>query len=1031
MQAAIIRGAIRLRGVVLVLACIIVAYGVHGLARARYDVFPEFAPPQVSIQTEAAGLTPRQVEILVTRPVETAIEGLPGIERLQSSSIAGLSAVTVYFTLGTDIYRARQLVGEQLAVAARALPLAANAPTMTPLTSSTGIVLVAGLSSATQSLMRLRTLADWTIRPRLLAVPGVAAVEIFGGEVRTLQIQVRPDQLVRYRIALTDVLAAARRATGVRGAGFIDTSNQRILLRTEGQAATAEALRRTVIRRLGSGVVTLGDVARVVAAPAPAIGAGGVEGMPGVVLNISEQYGANTLAVSRAVTASLGVLRPKLAQQGIALRPDLFQPARFIHVALSDLGVSLLLGGALVMAVLLLFLFDLRTAAISYVAIPLSLLGATLVLERLGATINTMTLSGLAIAIGEVVDDAVIGVENVVRRLRENRSLAAPLPESVVVLGACLEVRGAVVYATFAVIAVFLPVIFLPGVGGRLFAPLGLAYIFAVLASLVVALTVVPALCVALLTGRPTRPHAPPGVRWTRGGYERLLRTLVVRPRAAIACALAVTLAACAALPLFEPSFIPDLREGHFLVHMTAVPGTSLAQSLRLGDAVSAALLRLPEVRSVAQRVGRAALGVDTSGTNESEFEVDLRRGASARAEDHIRAALAGFVGVTLSVNSFLTERIQETLSGDAAPVAVQITGQDLDTIDRTAATVARVLTGVRGASGVRVVSPPGLPVLTIRLRPAALERWGLDPVDVLDLVRAAYQGDLSGQVYVHATVFDVLTLLAPSRRNSVAAVGALTLRTPPGSHGGALISLGQVADIFEASGRSRIAHLDGLRVQSVTAEVTGRSVAGFVHDASAAVAARIHLPLGTTLRFAGSAEAAAKARGDLALNAIVAAIGVVLLLSVAMRTARRLLLVLCNLPFALAGGVLAVFALDGDLSLGAMVGFVTLFGITLRNAVLMIDHFEHLVRVERRGWGPETAVAGAADRLPAILMTSLVTALGLLPLALGAGTPGREVEGPMAVVILGGLLTSLLLNLLLLPTLALRFGRFGSEVRR
>ncbi|WP_428391103.1 efflux RND transporter permease subunit [Lichenicoccus sp.] len=1030
MQAAIIRGAIRLRGVVLVLACIVVAYGVHGLVQARYDVFPEFAPPQVGVQTEAIGLTPRQVEILVTRPVELAIEGLPGIERLQSSSISGLSAVTVYFKLGTDIYRARQLVGEQLAVAARALPLAA-VPTMTPLTSSTGIVLVAGLSASSQSLMRLRTLADWTIRPRLLAVPGVAAVEIFGGDVRTLQIQVDPDQLVRYRLALTDVLAAADRATGVRGAGFIDTPNQRILLRTEGQAATAAALRRTVIRRLGSGVVTLGDVARVIAAPAPAIGAGGVEGRPGVVLNVNEQYGANTLAVSRRVRAALRPLRVKLAQQGITLRSDLFRPARFIHVALSDLGVSLLLGGALVVAVLLLFLFDLRTAAISFVAIPLSLLGATLVLERLGATINTMTLSGLAIAIGEVVDDAVIGVENVVRRLRENRGLSAPRPEALVVIEACLEVRGAVVYATFAVIAVFLPVIFLSGVGGRLFAPLGLAYILAVLASLVVALTVVPALCVLLLTGRRARgsgrTQAPPVVRWTRGGYERLLGALVPRPRAASACALVVTLAACVALPLFEPSFIPDLREGHFIVHMTAVPGTSLAQSLRLGDAVSAVLLRLPEVRSVAQRVGRAALGVDTSGTNESEFEVDLRRGTSARAEDDIRAALANFVGVTLSVNSFLTERIQETLSGDAAPVAVQVTGGDLDTIDSTAAAVARVLTGVRGASGVRVTSPPGLPILTIRLRGADLERWGLDPVDVLDLVRAAYQGDVSGQVYEHNAIFDVLTLLAPTSRNSVAAVGALTLRTPDGT----LISLGQVADIFEASGRSRIAHLDGLRAQSVTAEVTGRAIAGFVHDARAAVAARLHLPLGTNLRFAGSAEAAAKARGDLTLNALVAAIGVVLLLSVAMRTARRLLLVLCNLPMALAGGVLAVFALHSDLSLGAMVGFVTLFGITLRNAVLMIDHFEHLVRVERRDWTTQTAIAGAADRLPAILMTSLVTALGLLPLAIGAGTPGREVEGPMAVVILGGLLTSMLLTLLLLPTLALRFGRFEAAARR
>ena len=512
-QAAAIGFAIRFRGVIIALACVAVAYGLYGLSVARYDVFPEFAPPQVSIQTEAVGLTSEQVETLVTRPIEIVVNGLPGVKRVQSTSIQGLSVITVFFDPGTDIYRDRQVVGEQLAVAAQQLPAGVQAPAMTPLTSSTSLVLVAGLTSAKHSLMELRTIADWTIRLRLLAVPGVANVAVFGGDVRSLQVQVHPDQLIRYGIGLNDVLTAARAATGVRGAGFMDSPNQRIVFQTEGQSLKPASLARTVILQSGAGVVTLGDVATVTEAPEPPVGAGAIQGKPGVVLNIEEQYGADTVAVTKAVEAALGEMRPQLRAQGITLHTDLFRPANFIATALGNIRSSLLLGGALVIAVLFLFLFDLRVAAISCAAIPLSLLAATIILERLGATLNTMTLGGLAIAIGEVVDDAVIGVENIVRRLRENRRLVSPRSDARIVLDASLEVRSAVVYATFAVILVFLPIIALPGVAGRLFAPLGLAYILAVLASLAVALTVTPALAMALLAGREATSEDPPG-RW-------------------------------------------------------------------------------------------------------------------------------------------------------------------------------------------------------------------------------------------------------------------------------------------------------------------------------------------------------------------------------------------------------------------------------------------------------------------------------------------------------------------------------------
>ncbi|MHB8530126.1 MAG: efflux RND transporter permease subunit [Caulobacteraceae bacterium] len=1027
LQAAVIGFAIRFRGIVMALSCLLVAYGVYALGHARFDVFPEFAPPQVAIQTEAAGLSPEQVEVLVTRPIETAVNGLPGVQTLRSNSIQGLSVVNVLFDPKSDIYRDRQFVAERLAAATQQLPKGVQPPAIEPLTSSTSTVLAAGMTSPTRSLMDLRTVADWTVRLRLLAVPGVADVAVFGGQLRSVQIQVHPEKLIQYGLSLDDVLAAARQATGVRGAGFIDTQNQRIAFQTEGQSLTAEEIARTVVFSQGVGRVTLGSVAAVVLAPEPPIGAAVVQGREGVILDVSEQYGANTVEVTKRVEAAIGDLQPALKAQGIVLQPDLFRPANFIDTATRNIQSSLILGGVLVVVVLFLFLFDLRTAAIACTAIPLSLLTAALVLQAMGLSLNTMTLGGLAIAIGEVVDDAVIGVENIVRRLHENRRLEHPRPEARVVFDAAFEVRSAVVYATLAVILVFLPVLALSGIAGRLFGPLGLAYILAVLASLVVALTVTPAMAMLLLAGRKREVADPPVGRRSRGRYEKLLAVITARPRTVIIAAVAFTLLGCSALPFFGANFIPELKEGHYIVHMNTAPGTSLGESVRLGARVARALMRIPGVRSVGQRVGRAERSNDTPGTNSSELEVDLKPLSAARSAEvlaEIRQTMAGFVGVNASVNTFLTERIEETLSGQTAPVAVNIFGDDLDVLDSKAQEVARVLGAVPGATGVQVQSPPGLPQLTIRLRAPDLERWGLDPVSVLDLIRAAYQGDVVGQTYDGSQVFNVITIFDAQSRGDVSRVGDLPLRTPTGTY----VQLGQVADVFAASGRYQIQHEGARRLTTVTANVKGRDVASFVKAAKAAVAAQVKLPPGAYISFAGAADAQTRSQHDLIINALLAGVGIVLLLSVVTRNWRNLVLVLINMPFALAGGVLAVLVTGGTLSLGALVGFVTLFGITLRNSIMMISHFEHLVAVEGRTWGLATAIEGAADRLVPILMTSLVTALGLLPLAIGRGDPGREIEGPLAVVILGGLMTSMVLNLLVLPTLALAFGRFEAK---
>lgn len=1024
LQAAVIAFSIRFRGVIIALGCLLLGYGVFSLLGAKYDVFPEFAPPQVSIQTEAPGLTPEQVEMLVTTPIETQINGVPGIQKLISTSIEGLSIVNVFFDPASNIYLDRQVVAERLAVAAQQLPQGGKAPTMTPLTSSTGIVLVAGLTSDTRSLMELKTIAEWTILPRLLAVPGVANIAVFGSDTRSLQIQVRPDQLVRYQLGMNDVLTAAKKATGVRGAGFIDTANQRIVFQSEGQSLTPDQLARTVLLTQGAARVTLGDVANVLEAPEPPIGAAAIDGKPGVVMNVSEQYGANTIKVTRGVEAALAELAPGLKAQGIELHANLFRPANFIDTAMSNIRSSMYIGGALVVVVLTLFLFDLRTAAIAVAAIPLSLIAGIIVLERLGGTLNTMTLGGLAIAVGVVVDDAVIGVENIVRRLRENRQSPHPHPAARIVLDAAFEVRSPVVYATFAVLLVFVPILLLPGISGALFAPLGISYSLAVLASLVVALTLVPALSMALLARR-TETEPPPVVRWSRARYDALLHRISNRPRTVIVLAAAFTIVGCATLPLFGASFIPELKEGHFIVHMSAVPGTSIERSLTIGARVANALRKIPAVRSVAQRVGRAELAGDTFGTHYSEFEVDLKPGLSGddqeNAQADIRQALARFVGVNFSVKTFLSERIEETLSGYTAAVAVNIFGNDLDVLDQKAQEVARALGGVPGVTEVTVQSPPGLPQLTIRLRKSALVRWGFDPTDVLDVVRSAYAGDTVGQTYQGNQVFNVILILNAKDRNSVSDIGNLPLRAPDGT----LVPLKQVSDIYETSGRYQIMHQGGQRMASVTFNVAGASTSAVVQAAKDRIASQVKLQAGTFIQFAGSAQAQAQAQSILILNSVIVGVAIVLLLSIVTRRWQNLALILVNVPFALVGGVLAVFGTGGLLTLGSMIGFVTVFGITVRNSILIISHYEHLVEVEGMSWGLATAIRGAGDRLTPILMTSLVTGLGLLPLAIGSGNPGQEIEGPMAIVILGGLLSSMTLNLLVLPTLALRYGRF------
>jgi len=1023
MLAALVESALRARVVVIALACLALGYGSWCARNARLDVFPDFAPPQVTVQTEAPGFSAEQVEELVTRPVEAAVNGAVGLDALRSQSIQGLSVVTAVFRDEVDPHRARQVLSEQLAEAARDLPAGVEAPKLTPLTSATMDLLKIGLVSDTLTPMELRAFAQWTVRPRLLGVSGVAHVSLFGGEVEELQVQVDPARLALAGLGLQELLEAVRASTGVLGAGFVENANQRVVLEVRGQATTPEELARVVVARRERRSILVGDVARVVLGPAPRFGDALVMGRPGVLVTMLSQYGANTREVTAGVEAALAELEPLIAARGIVLYPRLHRPATFIENSLANLRESLLLGAVLVAVVLFLFLFELRTAFISLTAIPLSLGVALIVMHHAGETLNTITLGGLAIALGEVVDDAIIDVENILRRLRENEALGRPKGAFRVVLDASLEVRSSVVYATFVVALVFVPVLTLSGLQGKLFAPLAQAYLLAILASLLVALTVTPALALWLLPRKAPRVREFAPLAWIKERYARTIAAVARAPVLALGILLLFAAGTATVVPRLSFAFLPEFREGHFVLQASAAPGTSLEEMRRVGTLLAQRLLVNPHIATVEQQIGRAELGEDPWGPNRSEFHVELQPLApevEAQVEGEIRAVLEGVPGIRSEVLTFLGDRIGETISGETAQVVVSVYGEELDAIEAAAADLAHALEGVHGAVDVQCSAAPAAPMVEVVPLAEPMARFGLRPLEVLEAVRIAYQGAVAAQTWIGERVRDVVVLLAPEARGEPESVRELPLRGPEGGR----LRLGDVADVRGAQGRAMVLHEGGRRRATVTCNVEGIDVPSFVRSAHTVLEA-VPLPRGAYLSWSGAAEAEAEARRELLLNSALALGGILLLFWMAFRSLRALALLLLNLPFALVGGVLAAWLGGGVVSLGSLVGFVTLFGITTRNSIMLLSHYQHLVRVEDAPWDLATAVRGARERFTPIVMTALVAGLGLLPLVLQAGKAGREIEGPMAAVILGGLATSTVLNLLVLPSLALRFARF------
>jgi CzcA family heavy metal efflux pump len=1025
----LVAAALRLRLPVVALSVVLIVVGIRATREAPFDVFPEFAPPLVEIQTEAPGLSSADVEALISVPLEAAMSGVPGLQTLRSKSVLGLSSVVLIFGTGADRLSARQLVQERLTRVAATLPAAVRPPVILSPLSSLSRVMKIGVSSKTLSQMELTMLARWTIRPRLMAIPGVANVAIWGQRDRQLQVLVDPDRLRASGVSLQDVMTATRDATSVAAGGFIETPNQRLAVAHTSSVKTAADLALMALAprvpAAGSpqgaarsgGVRRLGEIADVVEGFPPPIGDGVINDGPGLLLIVEKQPDGNTLQVTRDVETALAALKPGLA--GVDVDSTIFRPATFIEMSIANLNRALLIGCLLVVIVLVAFLWDWRTAVISLTAIPLSLLAAAVVLSARGGTLDTMVIAGLIIALGEVVDDAIIDVENIVRRLRLNRGLADPRPAFQVVLDASLEVRSAVVYGSVIVVLVFLPVFLLDGLAGSFFRPLALSYVLAISASLLVALVVTPALALLLLP-QAVHERESPLVTWLKAGYRRLLPRLIAAPRRAIAIIAVSLIGTGLAYPLLGEEFLPHFKEFDFLMHWVEKPGTSLDAMTRITLRASRELRAIPGVRNFGAHIGRAEVADEVVGVNFTELWISLDPSVDyAKTVAQIQSVVDGYPGLQRDLLTYLRERIKEVLTGASATIVVRIFGPDLDVLQRKAAEVGKAVSGVSGASDVKVQALTLVPQVEVAFRPERAQQVGVTSATVRDTVATMLRGTKVGEVFDQQKVFDVVVWGTPARRQDLFSLRRLPIELP----GGGYAPLESVADVTLAPTPNEITREGGSRRIDVTSNVRGRDLGSVARDIEAALAS-IAFDAGYHPEVLGEYQARAESQNRLLALGGLSLLGILLVLHVDFGSARLVALVALTIPFALIGGVASVFLTGGVLSLGSLVGFVTVLGIAARNGIMLVSHYRHLEGEEAMPFGPDLAIRGAEERLAPILMTALVTGLALVPIIAGGDRSGHEIEHPMAVVILGGLVTSTVLNLFLLPAIYLRYGK-------
>ena len=1039
----IVETSLRLRMVVVVLAVVLMIVGVQSVSKAPLDVFPEFAPPLVEIQTEAPGLSVPEVESLITVPIENALGGIASLKTLRSKSVLGLSSVVLILQPGTDLMTARQLVQERLVSVTNNLPTLAKPPVILSPLSSTSRVLKIGVSSKNLSQVELSTLARWTIRPRLMAIPGVANIAIWGQRDRQLQVLVNPERLRANNIKLDDVVRITGEAVAPGAGGVIDTPNQRLSITHISPILTAEDLADISLTTAGNSAnstavpnsinssfeiagnlaptartpLKLGDVARVVEGHQLPIGDAIINDGPGLLLIVEKQPQGNTLDVTRNVEKALEELRPGL--KDVEVDSTIFRPATFIETALHNLNVALIIGCVLVVIVLSLFLYEWRTTVISLAAIPLSLVTAALVLYYMGSTINTMVLAGLVLALGEVVDDAIIDVENIMRRLRINQTLDEPESAFKVVLNASLEVRSAIVYATMIVCLVFLPIFLLDGLAGTFFRPLAVSYVLAVLASLAVALTLTPAMSLLLLPKAVKKAHKEP--RFTgflKRHYRRILPAIIRRPRWAIVVAVLVFALTAVSVPFLGEEFLPEFKETDFLMHWVGKPGTSLEAMNRSTIEVSKELRAVPGVRNFGSHIGRAEVADEVVGPNFAELWISIDPNVPYEPTvAKIQTVVDGYPGLFRDLLTYLKERIKEVLTGSSASIVVRIYGPNLDGLRSKAAEVGKTMQTIEGVTNLKVEPQVLVPQIEVHLKPGAAQRFGLSPGDIRRATTTLIKGAKVGELYDDQKIFDVVVWGEESLRGDISSLRNIRISTPNGGD----VPLGEVAELRIAPSPNIIQRENASRRIDVACDVKGRDLGTVAREIEAKVRG-MEFERGYHPEFLGEYAARQASQNRLFALAGLSLVGILLLLYTDFRSLRLALLVFASFPFALVGGVIAAFLTGGVLSLGSLVGFVTVLGIAARNGIMLVSHYRHLEMEEGMRFSRRLILRGSEERLAPILMTASVTGLALLPIIIGGNLPGHEIEFPMAVVIFGGLITSTLLNLFLMPALYLIF---------
>jgi CzcA family heavy metal efflux pump len=1012
----IINFALNNRLLIVVASVVLIVFGSYVASKMEVDVFPDLTAPTVVVLTEAHGMAPEEVEKLVTFPIETSVNGATNVRRVRSSSSAGISIVWVEFEWNTDIFKARQIVNEKISLIGEKLPNGVGNPTLAPQSSIMGEIMLISLTADSTNQMDLRTIADWTIRPRLLATGGVAQVIVIGGEYKQYQVLASPIKMKHYNVSLPELLKASEEANGNSSGGFINQYGNEYIIKGIGRTNSVDELGKTVIKRIDGNPIKIEDVAEIKIGAAPKIGDGSLKGNPAVIMTVMKQPATNTLELTDKIDESVADMQRNLSSD-IHINTQIFRQADFINASISNIQKVLLEGTAFVVIILFLFLMNWRATAISLVAIPISLIVAILTLKWLGFTINTMSLGGMAIAIGDLVDDAIIDVENVFKRLKENakKPIEKQTKKLKVIFDASFEIRHSIINATFIIIVAFLPLFFLSGMEGKLLAPLGIAFIVALFASLVVSITLTPVLCSYLLTNDKmlAKQHKESWlVERLQKFYSRLLEKAMRWKKAVVFSSIGLFVLALLAFTQLGRSFLPEFNEGSLVISAVSLPGISLEESNKIGVNIEKVLLTVPEINLTTRRTGRAELDEHAQGVNASEIDAPFTLSDRSRADfmEDVREKLAGVTGANITIGQPIGHRIDHMLSGTRANIAIKIFGKDLNKLFSLSNQIKNEIEVVEGLVDISVEQQVEIPQIQIKAKRDLLNHFGITIGAFNEFIDAAIAGEKVADIYEGAKTFDLIVRLDKGSRSKIEDIENVLIDTEDGQK----IPLHYVADVISTSGPNTINRENVERKTVVSANVVGRDQKSAVEEIQKFINEKIQLPEGYHIEYGGQFEAEAKASKTLMATSLLSLLVIFLLLFQEFKSVKIAGIVLLNLPLALIGGVLSIYFTSGILSIPAIIGFITLFGVATRNGILLVSHYKTLHQEGLNLY--DTIIQGSKDRLSPILMTALTAGLALIPLAVAGDLPGNEIQSPMAKVILGGLLTSTLLNIFIVP---------------